>query len=587
MSDEADCSAQPLFCRDSDADPTGTLARRLFQLQTLNEASFELSRLASTDEIADSFLLTAMGALGAMQGFVLVISADGSRRVLSVRGFPEAETEGLRGDPARVMQTYCSAVKPGQPAPPSRPHILFAGKGGSPTLFPTGTAILVKWVLDEECGFVGLGAKLKDAYTGDDRDFLISLTATFQHFLGRASFLEEIHRLNDGLLAGNTELQESLAASRRLGKELDRRIYHLKSVNDTVNELSGLLDSGELMQRFLLLAMGAVSAARGYLALFSQSGDKRRLVSRGMEESSLAGADGPRISRLVTRMLFSGAQGCGSDGLRRGLAEDADVLTQAGLPADMPGVWFVVDDTRFGFMGLGERLSATAFDPLECDFLLTATGAFTIFLRNAGLYEEKTRLIDSLASQNRELQDTLDCLTRSRQEVDVLKAAKQRITELVRCEMDRVGRVSIMDFVLILCVSLAIGILFNSANPSGVSLIPAGWGRPPIQAVDPSLARARLDQGGAIIVDARPREFYEQKHIPGAVNLPLSLFDFVYGMEMADMDLAREVVVYGGNISRRYDDDVAALLIERGHSDVKVLSGGLDAWENRGFPVGP
>ncbi|MDQ7831537.1 MAG: rhodanese-like domain-containing protein [Desulfovibrionaceae bacterium] len=580
-------AAQPLFCRDADGDPSGALARRLFQLQTLNEASFELSRLASAQEIADSFLLTAMGALGAVQGFVLVMTAAGVRRALSIRGFPEAETAGLRDDPGRIMQTYCSGVKPGKPSPPSRPHILFAGKTSGPMLFPSGTVILVKWVMDDECGFVGLGPKIKEAYSGEDRDFLISLTATFQHFLGRAFFIEEIHRLNADLQSGYAELQDSLAASRRLGKELDRRVYHLRAVNDTVNELSGLLDSGELMQRFLLLSMGAVSAARGYLALFSQPGEQRRLVCRGMEEAVLAEASGSRISRLVTRMLFSGGQGGGSGGLRRGLAVDAEVLTQAGLPADMPGVWFVVDDSRFGFLGLGDRLTPAAFDPLECDFLLTATGAFTVFLRNAGLYEEKNRLIDNLAAQNRELQETLDCLTRSRQEVDVLKAAKQRITELVRCEMDRVGRVSVMDFVLILCVSLAIGILFNSANPSGVGLLPSSWSRPAIQAVDPSLARSRLDQGAAVVVDARPREFFEMKHIPGAVNLPLSLFDFVYGMEMADLDPAREVVVYGGNISRRYDDDVAALLIERGHSDVKVLSGGLDAWEKRGFPVTP
>ncbi len=65
-------------------------------------------------------------------------------------------------------------------------------------------------------------------------------------------------------------------------------------------------------------------------------------------------------------------------------------------------------------------------------------------------------------------------------------------------------------------------------------------------------------------MDARPREFYEHRHVPGAVNLPLALFDFVYGMEMAQIDPAREIVVYGGNVSRRYDDDVAALLLERG-----------------------
>jgi rhodanese-related sulfurtransferase len=238
-------------------------------------------------------------------------------------------------------------------------------------------------------------------------------------------------------------------------------------------------------------------------------------------------------------------------------------------------------------MGLGDRIAAEAFDSRERDFLAAAAGAFTVFLRNAGLYEEKTRLIDELAAQNIELQRTLDSLTRSRQEIDFLQAAGQRLRDVVRREMDRVGRVSPLDFVLIVGVSLVIGLLFNTANPSGVTLVPASWGRPDIQAVDPALARSRVEKGTAIIVDARPREFYEQKRIPGSVNLPLALFDFVYGMELAEVDPAREIVVYGGNISRRYDDDVAALLLERGHAEVRLLSGGLAGWEKRGFPVEP
>ena len=586
MSGASDSPSEPLFCPDADEAARGSPASRLFQLRTLNEASFEFSGRTSPKEMAESFLLTAMGALGAVRGFVLVASAAGVRRVLAVRGFPDADADVLRHGVGKILESYFSAVKPEQPVPPSRPHVLFAGSRHVPELFPQGTELLVKWVMDDECGLVGLGGKIRGAYSGDDREFIVSLTATFQHFLGRAFFIEEIRRLNDDLRAGNDVLTRSLEDSRRLGAELDRRIYHLQSVNDTVNELSGLLDSWELMQRFLLLAMGAASAARGYLALFSRTGDARRLACRGMEAGELDGVRGPEVSRLVTRMLFSCRESaCG--GLRRGMAEDAEVLAQSGLPGDMPGVWFVVDDSRFGFLGLGERLGEAAFDPLERDFLLTATGAFAVFLRNAGLHEEKNHLIDSLATQNRELQETLDCLTRSRQEADGLRAAKQRIKDLVRCEMDRVGRASAMDFVLMVCVALVIGVLFNSANPGGVDLIPPGWSRPAIQAVDPSLARARLDQGAAIVVDARPREFFEQSHIPGAVNLPLSLFDFVYGMEMADADPGRELVVYGGNISRRYDDDVAALLIERGHRDVKLLSGGLDAWRKRGFPVTP
>lgn len=583
MNDDASPACAPLFCRD--AEETGDMACRLFQLRVLNEASFEFSSRSSADEMAESFLLTAMGALGAVRGFVLVVSVTGVRRVLAVRGFSDKETGTLRDDPGKILETCFSSVKPGHTAPPSRPHVLFVGTRHAPACFPEGTAILVKWVMDDECGLVGLGGKIQGEYSGNDREFIVSLTATFQHFLGRAFFIEEIRRLNEGLAAGNDELQSSLEDSRRLGAELDRRVYHLKSVNDTVNELSGLLDSEELMQRFLLLAMGAVSAARGYLALFSRPGDSRRLVCRGIEDRELDAVRGPQVSRLVTRMLFTSQVGEG--GLRRGVADEAAELSQAGLPTDMPGVWFVVDDSSYGFLGLCDRLGHTAFDPLERDFLLTATGAFTVFLRNARLYEEKSRLIDNLAARNRELHETLDSLTRSRQEIDILRAAKQRIKDMVRCEMDRVGRASGMDFFLILCVSLVIGVLFNTANPGGVSLIPPSWNRPAIPAVDPALARSRMEQGAAIVVDARPREFFDQKHIPGAVNLPLSLFDFVYGMELADADPAREVVVYGGNISRRYDDDVAAMLLERGHRDVKTLSGGISAWEARGFPVKP
>lgn len=567
-------------------DDHGRLARRIFQLQTLNDASFELSRLVTSEGIADSFLLTAMGALGATQGFILIFGPGGDSRIFCSRGFSDADLAPLRDDPERIRRSYFSSVVADRRVPLSRPHILLVNKGGGPSPFPPGTEIVVKWVMDEEYGFVVLGNAIKGDYSEDDKTFLLSLTATFLQFLGRALFIEEIRRLNDELGAGNVELQESLAAAKRLGADLDRQVFHLKSVNDTVNELSGLLDSRELMQRFLLLSMGAVSAARGFVILFSEKGGRRRLACRGMDEAGLADVGGERVGRLVTRMLFaSGHDSTG--GLRRGVVEDSAVLTEAGLPRDMPGVWFVLDDGRFGYMGLGDRIAAQAFDSRERDFLAAAAGAFTVFLRNAGLYEEKTRLIEKLATQNLELQRTLDNLTKSRQEIDFLQAARQRLRDLVCREMDRVGRVSLLDFVLIVGVSLVIGLLFNTANPSGVTLVPAGWGRADIQAVDPALARSRLEKGTAIIVDARPREFYEHKHIPGAVNLPLALFDFVYGMELAETDPAREIVVYGGNVSRRYDDDVAALLLERGHAEVKLLSGGLAGWEKRGFPVEP
>jgi len=44
-------------------------------------------------------------------------------------------------------------------------------------------------------------------------------------------------------------------------------------------------------------------------------------------------------------------------------------------------------------------------------------------------------------------------------------------------------------------------------------------------------------------------------------------------------------VVYGNTISRPYDLEIADKLMLRGYKDVRVLDGGLQAWEAKGYPV--
>ena len=45
------------------------------------------------------------------------------------------------------------------------------------------------------------------------------------------------------------------------------------------------------------------------------------------------------------------------------------------------------------------------------------------------------------------------------------------------------------------------------------------------------------------------------------------------------------MIVYGGTFSRLYDWELAGKLFKRGHTDVKVLDGGMSAWERAGYPV--
>ncbi len=149
----------------------------------------------------------------------------------------------------------------------------------------------------------------------------------------------------------------------------------------------------------------------------------------------------------------------------------------------------------------------------------------------------------------------------------------------------RASRVSMLDFLLVVGVSILLAIAFNISNPYGIPLIPE---RPDVESI-PSISAAAAMQdylrGQTLIVDAMPDNFYRKRHVKGAVNMPVGLFDVVYLMKFSEQDKAKKIVVYGNTISRPYDREVADKLLLRGYSDVKIMDGGLKAWEANGYPV--
>ena len=71
------------------------------------------------------------------------------------------------------------------------------------------------------------------------------------------------------------------------------------------------------------------------------------------------------------------------------------------------------------------------------------------------------------------------------------------------------------------------------------------------------------------------------------VLLHLSFFDFLYTLELGEVDKEKEIILYGRTISRHYDEQVARKLILLEHKNTKILQGGLDMWKRQGYPVEP
>ncbi|MGA2939296.1 MAG: cyclic nucleotide-binding domain-containing protein [Syntrophobacteraceae bacterium] len=149
----------------------------------------------------------------------------------------------------------------------------------------------------------------------------------------------------------------------------------------------------------------------------------------------------------------------------------------------------------------------------------------------------------------------------------------------------KASRMSWVDFFLVILISIVLAVVFNTTNPNGISLFPEFPDRSSIPTVSPSAAMEEIQHGETLILDAMPANFYQQRHIGGAVNIPLGLFDIVYLIAFAEEDKEKQIVVYGETISKPYDLEVADKLLLRGYRNVRILDGGLTAWENRGYPV--
>jgi rhodanese-related sulfurtransferase len=93
------------------------------------------------------------------------------------------------------------------------------------------------------------------------------------------------------------------------------------------------------------------------------------------------------------------------------------------------------------------------------------------------------------------------------------------------------------------------------------------------------------DAGAAVVVDARTREEFAEKHIAGAYNLP---YDDTFKdptLVPAFKPQPKPVIVYCGGGDCELSKNLAYALIESGHKKVLVYMGGFPEWEKAGYPV--
>ncbi|MES9855416.1 MAG: metalloregulator ArsR/SmtB family transcription factor [Sedimenticola sp.] len=90
----------------------------------------------------------------------------------------------------------------------------------------------------------------------------------------------------------------------------------------------------------------------------------------------------------------------------------------------------------------------------------------------------------------------------------------------------------------------------------------------------------RVREGLVTVLDVRPTEEYASGHLPGAINIPLSVLE----KHLDEFDSDHEVVAYCRGPHCVLAFDAVAKLRERGIT-ARRLDGGLPEWQLEGLPV--
>ena len=85
------------------------------------------------------------------------------------------------------------------------------------------------------------------------------------------------------------------------------------------------------------------------------------------------------------------------------------------------------------------------------------------------------------------------------------------------------------------------------------------------------------------IVEALPLEYYEQAHLPGAINLPHTEVRALAPALLPDKDAA--IVVYCANLPCPNSEVAARVLTKLGYTSVREYAEGKDDWREAGLPL--
>ena len=217
------------------------------------------------------------------------------------------------------------------------------------------------------------------------------------------------------------KLRACLKESEDVQSELDRRIFHLKTLYDVSKDIYGSVKTETILRNFLLMTMGNFGVMEGFIILVdAASKEISQLVSIGMQDSNLAA-----LRKNAIKLLSKKGMAVWKDG---GPSLQNDGLFQDSLGFSLP---FRVEYECLAFLGLGTKLIKEPFDDDDKELLDTLVNNLVIALKNARSFEEIKDLNQELLAKNEQLEEALDDLKKALRKVEILEDVKVQLSKFV------------------------------------------------------------------------------------------------------------------------------------------------------------
>lgn len=216
------------------------------------------------------------------------------------------------------------------------------------------------------------------------------------------------------------QLQASPQEAQEVSAELDRRIFHLKTLYDVSKDVYSSVETETILKNFLLMTMGNFGVVTGFLLLSNvASSEIERFIHLGVQDNQ------SNSFREVCRRLLE------RNGLYQSIAEIKTFSnSDAFLAPIVLALPFILDDDTIALVGLGPKLAGGEYNQDDKELLYTLLNNLSVAVKNAKSFEEIQRL-------NRDLEAKNIALTASLRKIEILESVKANLSKFVPATITR------------------------------------------------------------------------------------------------------------------------------------------------------